>query len=38
MGDITERKAAADPTKEFFVNMITRDITLEDSIFDLIDK
>ena len=38
MGDITERKAAADPTKEFFVNMITRDITLEDSIFDLIDN
>ena len=33
-----ERKAAANPTKEFFVNMITRDITLEDSIFDLIDN
>lgn len=33
-----ERKAAANPTKEFFVNMITRDITIEDSIFDLIDN
>ena len=30
--------AAASPTKEFFVNMITRDITLEDSILDLIDN
>ncbi len=38
MEGITERKAAANPTKEFFVNMITRDITLEDSIFDLIDN
>lgn len=31
-------KAAANPTKAFFVRMITRDITLEDCIFDLIDN
>ena len=28
----------ADPTKEFFVSMITRDISLEDCILDLIDN
>lgn len=28
----------ADPTKEFFVEMITRDISLEDCIFDLVDN
>ena len=32
------RSAHANPTKAFFVNMITRDITLEDSILDLIDN
>lgn len=26
------------PTKEFFVNMITRDITIKDSILDLLDN
>jgi len=31
-------KATANPTKEFFVKMITRDITLEDCILDLIDN
>lgn len=31
-------KASASPTKAFFVRMITRDITLEDCIFDLIDN
>jgi hypothetical protein len=31
-------KADANPTKAFFVRMITRDITLEDCIFDLIDN
>ena len=31
-------KAKASPTKAFFVRMITRDITLEDSILDLIDN
>ena len=30
--------AKANPTKAFFVRMITRDITLEDSILDLIDN
>ena len=30
--------AGANPTKSFFVSMITRDITLEDSILDLIDN
>ena len=38
MTDPTASKADASPTKEFFVNMITRDITLEDSILDLIDN
>ncbi len=33
-----KRKAAASPTKAFFVRMITRDITLEDCILDLIDN
>lgn len=31
-------KADANPTKAFFVRMITRDISLEDCIFDLIDN
>lgn len=31
-------KAKANPTKAFFVKMITRDIALEDCIFDLIDN
>lgn len=34
----TAQKAIANPTKEFFVTMITRDITLEDCILDLIDN
>jgi hypothetical protein len=28
----------ASPTKDFFVNMITKDISLEDCIFDLLDN
>ena len=32
------KSAKANPTKQFFVNMITRDITLEDSILDLVDN
>lgn len=36
--DNKKKKASADPTKHFFVEMITRDITLEDSILDLIDN
>lgn len=31
-------KATAFPTKAFFVRMITRDISLEDCILDLIDN
>ena len=30
--------AAAAPTKQFFVSMLTRDISLEDAILDLIDN
>jgi hypothetical protein len=33
-----EIRAGANPTKAFFVKMITRDITLEDCILDLIDN
>jgi hypothetical protein len=33
-----EKKIHASPTKDFFVNMITRDITLQDCIFDLLDN
>lgn len=34
-----ERKIVhADPTKDFFVTMITRDISLRDCIFDLLDN
>lgn len=35
---VAKSKADANPTKAFFVRMITRDITLEDCIFDLIDN
>lgn len=31
-------RAAADPTKAFFVRMLTRDISLDDCILDLIDN
>ena len=31
-------KAVANPTKEFFVRMLTRDITVDDCILDLIDN
>lgn len=33
-----DAKAGANPTKAFFVKMITRDITLDDCILDLIDN
>ena len=33
-----ERNADAMPTKDFFVRMITRDISLEDCLLDLIDN
>ena len=35
---MTSQTVAARPAKGFFVNMITRDISLEDCIFDLIDN
>jgi len=35
---LTKNKASANPTKAFFVKMITRDILLEDCILDLIDN
>ena len=38
MTDLADARADASPTKEFFVNMITRDINLEDSILDLVDN
>ena len=30
--------AVASPTKQFFVNMLTRDIELQDAILDLLDN
>jgi len=36
--DLTAKKVPANPTKAFFVKMITRDILLEDCILDLIDN
>jgi hypothetical protein len=38
MTDLQATKATASPTKGFFVTMLTRDITLEDCILDLIDN
>lgn len=35
---LTVRKVHATPTKDFFVRMITKDISLEDCILDLIDN
>jgi hypothetical protein len=34
----TMQKATANPTKKFFVRIITRDISLEDCILDLVDN
>lgn len=34
----TDKRIHASPTKDFFVKMITRDIALEDCIFDLLDN
>ncbi|MGH9407812.1 MAG: ATP-binding protein, partial [Terriglobia bacterium] len=36
--DLTDAKASANPTKAFFVRMITKDLFLEDCILDLIDN
>lgn len=38
MADRSDKKIHANPTKDFFVKMITRDIDLEDCIFDLLDN
>lgn len=35
---LIDKKASANPTKTFFVKMITKDILLEDCILDLIDN
>lgn len=35
---MTQWTAKADPTKEFFIDMITRDIGLDECIFDLLDN
>jgi hypothetical protein len=35
---ISDKRAKAHPTKAFFVRMLTRDISLEDCILDLIDN
>lgn len=35
---LSEDTAKAVPTKQFFVSMLTRDITLDDAILDLIDN
>lgn len=35
---MAEWKAKADPTKEFFIDMITRDIGLDECMFDLLDN
>lgn len=38
MSDNIEDKADAQPTKRFFVSMLTRDIDLKDAILDLVDN
>lgn len=35
---MTARRARANPTKSFFVRMLTRDISLDDCILDLVDN
>ena len=36
--NVSADTAAAIPTKQFFVSMLTRDISLADAILDLIDN
>ncbi len=36
--DLPKQRASGSPTKDFFVRMITRDITLPDCILDLLDN
>ena len=38
MIDNRENQAIAIPTKQFFVSMLTRDISLVDAILDLVDN
>jgi hypothetical protein len=38
MSDNRENQAIAIPTKQFFVSMLTRDISLADAILDLVDN
>src|SRR5687768_14516251 len=38
VGGIMSDVANANPTKNFFIEMLTRDITLEDAILDLLDN
>jgi hypothetical protein len=38
MSSVTKKVIHADATKDFFLTMITRDITLRDCIFDLLDN
>jgi hypothetical protein len=37
-GEIGMRRPSAEPTREFFVGMLTRDIPLEQAILDLVDN
>ncbi len=37
-GGVAKKLIHADATKDFFVTMITRDISLRDCIFDLLDN
>ncbi len=38
MPEETDLPIDAEPTKQFFVDMITRDIQLEQAVLDLVDK
>ncbi len=38
MSDTTKNRAHGAPTKDFFIRMITRDISLRDCILDLLDN
>ncbi len=38
MAESTYRKAEAEPTKSFFISMLTRDVTLDAAIIDLVDN
>jgi hypothetical protein len=38
MNDLQQKKVLAEPTKQFFMHMLTRDIELKDAILDLLDN